>query len=82
MDLNEKKRVNGYKNSLEHLQEELRRIELLVHVGTLKFRTLSRAAPDEFKNLYIAEEEIDAILAGEKTHGVGRETELSRLESL
>jgi SpoVK/Ycf46/Vps4 family AAA+-type ATPase len=82
MDLNEEGRVNGYKNSLEHLQEELRRIELLVHLGILKFRTMGRAAPDEFKNLYITEEEIDAILAGEKTRVAESGTELSRLESL
>jgi SpoVK/Ycf46/Vps4 family AAA+-type ATPase len=74
--------VKGYQNSLEHLQQEIQRIELIVHLGILRFRTIGRAAPDEFKNLYITEEEIDAIVAGEKNRGVRVGTELSRFESL
>jgi SpoVK/Ycf46/Vps4 family AAA+-type ATPase len=74
--------VKGYKNSLEHLQEELRRIELLVHLGVLKFRTKGRAAPDDFKNLCITEEEIDAILAGETSCTATTGMESSQLESL
>jgi hypothetical protein len=74
--------VNGYENSLDHLQEELGRIELLVHLGVLKFRTKGRAAPDDFKNLCITEEEIDAILAGEASCTATTGVESSQLESL
>jgi len=74
--------AKGYKNSFEHLQEELRRIELIVHLGVLKFRTMGRAAPDEFKNLYIAEEEIDAILSEEKSSRVKVGIESSAIETL
>lgn len=72
--------MNGYRHSLEHLQEELRRIELLVHLAVLKFRTMGRAASDEFKNLCITEEEIDAILAGEQSCAAVAES--TQLESL
>jgi Winged helix domain, variant len=74
--------MKGYKNSLEHLQEELRRIELLVQLGVLNFRMKGRAALDDFKNLCITEEEIDAILGGETSCTATTGMESSQLEGL
>jgi AAA+ superfamily predicted ATPase len=74
--------VKGYKNSLEHLQEELTRIELIVHLQILRFRMMGRAAPDEFKDLYIKDEEIDTLLTGEDSREAKTEIETSQFESL
>jgi SpoVK/Ycf46/Vps4 family AAA+-type ATPase len=73
--------MQSYKNSLEHLIEELRRIELKVHLQVLRFRT-DRKGPDEFSGLCIKEEEIDSILAQEDPFGTEREIPASQLKSL
>jgi AAA+ superfamily predicted ATPase len=59
----------GYDTSLEHLLEELRRIDLMVRLQVHRFRTLGQSAPDDLRGLYIPEEEIDAILAGDGSFG-------------
>lgn len=55
--------MEGYKNSLEHILEELKRIDLIIRLQVLRFRMMGRETLDEFRGLYIKEEEIDAILA-------------------
>jgi SpoVK/Ycf46/Vps4 family AAA+-type ATPase len=51
-----------YKNSLEHLMEELRRIDLMVNLNLEKRRAEQGASVDGFQGLYISEEEVDTIL--------------------
>jgi SpoVK/Ycf46/Vps4 family AAA+-type ATPase len=51
-----------YKNSLEHLIAELRRIDLIVNLNLEKVRAERGTSCDEFQGLYISEEEVDTIL--------------------
>jgi hypothetical protein len=55
--------MEGYENSLGHLLEELRRIDLLIRLRVLEFQTKGQGTLDEFRGLCIQEEEIDALLA-------------------
>src|SRR5262245_19914778 len=74
--------MGGYENSLEHLLEELWRIDLLIRHQVLRFRMRGQEALDEFRGLYIKEEEIDAILAEENIFGAQPEHESSQLKPL
>ena len=51
-----------YENSLEHLLDELARIDLLIRMRVLQLRMADPDASDEFRGLYISEEEVDALL--------------------
>jgi SpoVK/Ycf46/Vps4 family AAA+-type ATPase len=55
--------MEGYENSLGHLLEELRRIDLLIRLRVLELRTKGQGTLDELRGLCIQEEEIDALLA-------------------
>ena len=46
---------------MQHISEELKRIDLMIYQQVLKIRQKSEEE-DEFRGLYISEEEIDAIL--------------------
>jgi hypothetical protein len=53
----------GYKNSLHHLQEELKRIDLLIFRQIQNFRGQKETDISEpYKGLFISEDEIDTIL--------------------
>jgi ATP-dependent 26S proteasome regulatory subunit len=52
-----------YEHSLEHLLEELTRIDLLIRARVLQLRMKDLDGPEEFRGLYISEEEVDALLA-------------------
>ena len=54
--------MDSYENSLEHLMDELRRIELRVRFQVLRFRMTGGGGPDAFKGLCIRDDEIDTIL--------------------
>jgi len=56
----------GYPNSLAHLVEELRRLDLMIRFQVEQVKRMALGVTPEFKGLYIAEEEIDAILAADK----------------
>lgn len=49
--------------SLEHLLAELRRISALVSLRVQEMRTANPAEEDEFRGLYVSEEEVDQLLA-------------------
>ena len=74
--------MEGYRNSLEHLIEELGRIEIKVRLQILKFRMTGRGAPDQFTGLCIKEEEIDSILAQEDPFETERQIESPQLKHL
>ena len=56
-------KIGPYQNSLEHLFEELRRIDLMIHCRVLRLRMKGSEAQNEFSGLYIDEAEIESILA-------------------
>lgn len=52
-----------YNNSFEHIQDELKRIDILIHNCIVRLREERRDnTPDEYRGLFISEEEIDGIL--------------------
>lgn len=54
-----------YASNLQYLQDELRRIELLIHLALLKRQGRQTASPlDQFKGLVLLEEEILQLVAG------------------
>ena len=55
--------MNYYAASLEHLKDELRKLDLILNLHVLEFR---QGGSDDFKGLYISEEEIDDILDSSK----------------
>ncbi|MCK4696460.1 MAG: hypothetical protein KAT74_11885, partial [Candidatus Cloacimonetes bacterium] len=53
-----------YKNSFEHLQDELKRIDIHIHNCIVRLRQERRDnTPDEYRGLFVSEEEIDGILS-------------------
>lgn len=56
-----------YKKSFEHIQDELKRIDILIHNCIVRLREERRDnTPDEYRGLFISEEEIDGILSKSK----------------
>lgn len=55
--------LSCYQNSLTHLLDELARIDLLIRMRVLQLRMADSGAADEFRGLYISEEDVDALLA-------------------
>jgi SpoVK/Ycf46/Vps4 family AAA+-type ATPase len=53
--------ISGFENSLQHLLAELERIDLLITAHVARARRL-HADDEQFRGLYISEEEIDALL--------------------
>ena len=53
-----------YRNSLEHLRDELRRIDLYIGRAVRESRA-RRAGAAEFRGLYVSDEEVDALLSAE-----------------
>lgn len=54
---------SSYKNGREHLADELRKLDALLHLQVLKHKELPAGkGTDPFKGLYITEEDIDAIM--------------------
>jgi SpoVK/Ycf46/Vps4 family AAA+-type ATPase len=53
--------ITYYETNLQHISEELKRIDLLIHLQILRIRD-KNGEVDEFRGLYISEEEINAFL--------------------
>lgn len=52
-----------YKNNLEHLKDEFRRLDLLLEKAIVHFRgQRGHNKPDEFSGFYISDKEIDAMM--------------------
>jgi hypothetical protein len=59
-----------YNDSIEHLSDELARVDLLIRRGLRAARApTSAAGPDEFRGLVISEQEIDEIVGKEDFFG-------------
>ncbi len=50
-----------YHNNLQHIAEEIKRIDLLIHLHVLKIRC-KKEVGDGFQGLYVSEEQINTIL--------------------
>ena len=53
--------TDQYKNNLEHIQEELQRIDLLIDIQVIKFRHDNKIM-DGYQGIYISDEEVDSLL--------------------
>ena len=62
--MNQLKEMEPYRNDLEHLRDELRRIDLYVGRAVRESRA-RRAGTGEFRGLYVSDEEVDALLSAE-----------------
>jgi len=51
-------KIEPYQNNLEHLFEELRRIDLMIHCPVLRLRIKGREAQNEFNGFYINHQSI------------------------
>lgn len=59
--------MQGYRNSLEHICDELRRLDLMLHVQVMRRRHDPVYANfNEFRGLFISEEEIDLMIGRER----------------
>jgi predicted nuclease with RNAse H fold len=47
---------------LEHLREELRRLDLLLHRQVLRLRASYGLSLDEFRGLYVSDEQVDSLV--------------------
>jgi hypothetical protein len=72
----------GYGSSLEHLMEELQRIDLLIRLQVARLRMMGHRAMDELRGLYITEDDIDNILGHEGPVDATEGEESSRLKPL
>ena len=60
--------MNRYASSLEHLMAELERIDLRLRLQVTRMRQrYGQPGSDEFRGLYISEEEIDDLMASSYT---------------
>lgn len=53
--------IKIYRNNLQHVQEELKRIDILVNLQVEKFRYENKIM-NEFQGIYISDEEVDSLL--------------------
>jgi SpoVK/Ycf46/Vps4 family AAA+-type ATPase len=57
------KKKDFYKNNLEHIKEELSKLDLIIQLGVLNLRkSLSGETQEGFKGLFLSDQEIDSIL--------------------
>jgi ATP-dependent 26S proteasome regulatory subunit len=72
----------AYRNSREHLFEELRRLDLVLNLAVARQRRDPTVAGfDEFRGLFISEDEIDRLLPGARAaeHAPGEDEETLKL---
>ena len=48
--------------SVDYLQTELQRLDLLVHREILRLRALYQLSLDEFRGLYVSDQQVDTLL--------------------
>jgi SpoVK/Ycf46/Vps4 family AAA+-type ATPase len=73
----------AYASSFEHLADEMKRLDLLIHLQVLKQREGRQAsAPDQFKGLVLWDEEIDEMMVESLTAATGESEAEPRLRPL
>jgi DNA polymerase III delta prime subunit len=76
-------------SAVEHMQAQLRRLDLLLHREILRLRASYRLTLDEFRGLYLSDEQVDALVnlglreegAEEDVEGLTARAEILREES-
>lgn len=66
--------ANYYKTNLQHLQDELKRIDLLIDLQVAKFRQENKIM-NEFQGVYISDEEVDSLLDPNSHNAVNQENQ-------
>lgn len=68
-DISNTRAADFYQSDMEYLQDELRRLDLLLQLQMLKSRSKG-SANDPFKGLYISDDEADALLKGSESQAM------------
>lgn len=55
--------ASAFADSMEHLTAELRRLDLLLHREILRLRARYQLSLDEFRGLYVSDEQVDRLVA-------------------
>jgi SpoVK/Ycf46/Vps4 family AAA+-type ATPase len=74
-----------YENNLEHLLEELRRIDLIINLSLKKWKAEHSESVDDYLGLYISENEVNTILQTppyELKANTNLDSELDKIETL
>ena len=73
----------AYRNSLEHLRDELRRLDVLLQRAVAGVRGRRRSdATAEFRGLYISDQEVTELMVAGRDPDPGVEPEKSKLAAL
>lgn len=64
--------MNHRKNSLQHLQDELKRIDILIDIQVAKFRQNNKIM-DGLRGVYISEDEVNTLLESDSSYFVDDE---------
>ncbi|WP_322906399.1 ATP-binding protein [Paenibacillus campi] len=59
--------TRAFRHSLEHLGQELRRAELIVRAALLRYPPQLAAELEQYKGLFISDEEVELLLAGRRS---------------
>ncbi len=59
---NEQTRADPFTDTIQHIQAELDWLRLLLHRETLRMKAANLLAADPFRGLYLADEQVDAVL--------------------
>jgi hypothetical protein len=73
-----------FTNSAEHLAAELRRLNLLLHREILRLRAAYQLSQDEFRGLYVSDEQVDRLVsqALRGVEGANHPEDLTAVEEL
>ena len=69
-----------YKNSFEHISEELERLDLLIKIQ--KYKLKESAKNDKFRGLFISEQEINSILKDVNPESISEQEDSVNIEHL
>lgn len=75
--------VTFYKDNYAHINEELKKLDLLIQLRILVFRmhTQAMCESDVSPNVYISHEEVDQLLKKNNNNGASNDPELQKLNS-
>ena len=70
--------MNTFADPIEHLQAELERLDLLLHLQILRLRAAHQLSMDEFRGLYISDQQVDNLI----NQAAGQENTIPSIEEL
>ena len=74
--------IEPFLDGCEHLQAELERLKLMFHLEILRMRSINLLTENQFRGLYVADEQVDAILNGSALRNASSNEESSDLRSM